>query len=318
MPVMRHIVHCLAVCGCVGLFASAAGAAAPPVTSVAFAPDGESVVVGSQAGLSVRSWPGLEPLQELETGLVNLHDLEFSPDGRYLAAAGGTPSEEGLVEIFSWPQGERVSVCSGHSDCVLGVSWRNDTELASASLDYDVVVWNVLAAEPLHRLKGHSRGVSAVCYLPSVDLLVSAGRDQNLRVWKPDSEEMVRTLNNHTNAVHALALRPAATGLPMIASISDDRTVRLWQPTIGRMVRFAQLDATPLAVGWLQDGSRIVVSASDGHVRLIDPDTVAITHNLPAVEGWAYTVDVHPTDGSLLVGGRNGQLKRVVPNAPEE
>jgi WD40 repeat protein len=147
-------------------------------------------------------------------------------------------------------------------------------------------------------------------------MLISAGRDQNLRVWKPDSEEMVRTLNNHTNAVHALAVRPAASGLPMIASVSDDRTVRLWQPTIGRMVRFAQLDSTPLAVDWLTDGSRIVVVAADGHMRLIDPDTVEVIQKIPAVEGWAYALGVHPTDGSLLVGGRDGQLKRIVLDRP--
>ena len=35
-------------------------AAAPPITALAFAPGGDAVVVGSQAGLSVLSWPGLE------------------------------------------------------------------------------------------------------------------------------------------------------------------------------------------------------------------------------------------------------------------
>lgn len=98
----------------------------------------------------------------------------------------------------------------------------------------------------------------------------------------------------------------------MIASVSGDRTVRLWQPTIGRMVRFAQLSSTPLAVAWLRDGSQVAVAATDGHVRLIDPDTVEILQDIPAVDGWAYSLGVHPTDGSLLVGGRNGQLKRIV------
>lgn len=300
------------------MLGSTAMAVEPPITSIAFTPDGQSVVVGSQAGLDVRSWPDLTHVRTIETSLVNVHDLAFSPDGRTLAAAGGIPTEEGSVELYEWPTGDLRSTCSGHTDSVLGVAWRNDAQFATASLDYEVVVWDAATAEPRHRLKGHSRGVSAVCFLPQADLLVSAGRDQNLRVWKPDSGEVVRTLNNHTNAVHRLALRPAATGLPMIASVSDDRTVRLWQPTIGRMVRFAQLDVKPLAVDWLNDGTHIAVAASDGHVKLIDPDTVAVTDDLPAVEGWAYALDVHPSDGSLLVGGRNGQLKRIVPRTSAE
>ena len=56
--------------------------------------------------------------------------------------------------------------------------------------------------------------------------------------------------------------------------------------------------------------------ATDCIVRLIDPDTVEVTQKIPAVEGWAYALGVHPTDGSLLVGGREGQLKRIVLDGP--
>ena len=97
----------------------------------------------------------------------------------------------------------------------------------------------------------------------------------------------------------------------MVASVSDDRTVRLWQPTIGRMVRFARLNSRPLDVGWLPVGSRIVVTCSDGHLRLVDPVEVKVTKDLPAVEGWAYSLAVHPSDGSVVVGGSAGRLRRV-------
>ena len=71
-----------------------------------------------------------------------------------------------------------------------------------------------------------------------------------------------------------------------------------------------------LAVAWLADGSQVVVAGDDGRIRLIDPNTVEISEEISAVDGWAYSLAVHPTDGSLLVGGRFGQLKRVVPVKP--
>ncbi|MCP4816985.1 MAG: hypothetical protein GY888_31100, partial [Planctomycetaceae bacterium] len=49
-----------------------------------------------------------------------------------------------------------------------------------------------------------------------------------------------------------------------------------------------------------------------GRVRVIDPETVKVMQELPAVEGWAYSLAVHPSDGSLVVGGQNGQLRRVI------
>jgi WD40 repeat protein len=327
MPVSRKPFHfdrlvkrlrAAAIIGvCLGLFGSATSAAEPPVTAIAFAPDGRFVVVGSQAGLTVHRWPDLKQHKKLDTKIVNVHDLAFSPNGRSLAVAGGTPSEAGFVEVFAWPNGNSSSLFKGHEDSVLAVAWKNNSTFATVSLDHEVAVWDVKTQKRVQRLKGHSRGVSDVCFLRTGNLLVSGSLDQNLRVWNTKSEEMIRTLNNHTKEIHQLALRPVATGLPMIASVSGDRTVRFWQPTIGRMVRFAQLNSIPLAVVWLRDGSHVAVAATDGHVRLIDPDTVEILQDIPAVDGWAYSLGVHPTDGSLLVGGRNGQLKRIVLEAPK-
>lgn len=290
-------------------------AADPPITSLAFAPDGRSLVTASQAGLSIYSWPELERQRTIQSGMVEVLDLAFSPSGSQLAVAGGTPSESGQVELFSWPDLKTDSLCSDHADSVFSIRWIENTSFATASLDHEVKVWDVPTCKPLLRLAGHSRGVSALCLLKDQRMLISGGLDQNLRVWNLDSGELLRTLNNHTREVQGLAVRPAAEGLPMIASISDDSTVRLWQPTIGRMIRFTRVDAPPLAICWLPNGTQLVVSCTDGHVRWIDPNDARIIKDLPALDGWAYALTVHPTDGSLVVGGRNGQLVRVTASA---
>ena len=103
----------------------------------------------------------------------------------------------------------------------------------------------------------------------------------------------------------------------MVASAAGDRSVRFWQPTIGRMVRYARLVAEPLDIAWLNDGSRVVVVCDDGRLRVIDSETVEVTLDIPAVAGWAYSLAVHPTDGSVVVGGVNGQVRRVVPRSSE-
>jgi WD40 repeat protein len=300
------------VCMVVCFAGSTLQAAEPPVTTIMFAPGGESVVVGSQAGVTAYNWPDLKRQKVLDTSLVTIHDLAFSPNGRMLAAGGGTPSEEGLTELLAWPGGESLGVLSGHEDTVLAVAWRSDAVLATASLDHEIALWEVKSRKQVQRLKGHSSGVTALSFLSEGQHVISGGRDNNLRVWDTASGRMIRTLNNHTREIHQLAVRPRVSGLPMVASGSNDRTVRLWQPTIGRMVRFTRLTSIPLAVAWLPDGSQIAVSCEDGAVRLIDPDTVEIRRKFPAVDGWAYSLAVHPTDGSLLVGGRNGQLSRIV------
>lgn len=290
-----------------------ASATEPPITAVGFAPGAESVVAVSQSGLHVFSWPDLKRQRTIKTSAPNLHCLAFSPQRKHLAVGGGDPSEQGIVEIFSWPAGESVTTLDDHEDSVLAVAWRHESELLSASLDRDIRLCDVANSRSLLRYKGHSRGVFALCLLKDGKTLVSAADDQTVRVWDVESEELVRSLSQHTKPVRALALRPGEAGLPMVASAAGDRTIRLWQPTIGRMVRYVRLEAEPLNIAWLGDGSRIVAACVDGRIRVVDADKVKVTQTLSAIDGWAYAIAVHPSDGSLVVAGSRGQIRRINP-----
>ena len=120
--------------------------------------------------------------------------------------------------------------------------------------------------------------------------------------------DVVRALDNHRGPVLDLALRPVSeTRLPMVLSVSEDATARFWQPTIGRMVRFASIPARPLQCEWLPGGRYAVVVSTDGHLRLIDPETVEVTWEVAAIAGWAYCLAVLP-GGRLAVGGQAGEL----------
>jgi WD40 repeat protein len=295
-----------------GVFSSAVSATEPPITAIAFAPDGESVVTVSQSGLQVLSWPKLDRQRTIKTSASNLHCVAFSPNGKHLAVGGGNPSEDGIAEVFSWPAGEPLTKFDDHDDSVRSVAWHDDTRLLTASIDREIKLWDLeKKVNPVLTFKGHSRSVDAVCLLKDGKILVSAGVDQSVRVWDLESGELILSENQHTKPVHALALRPVEVGLPMVASAAGDRTIRLWQPTIGRMVRFVQLDAEPLDIAWLSDGSRIVASCVDGRIRVVDADEVKVTQTLLAIEGWAYALAIHPTDGSIAVGGSDGQIRRI-------
>ena len=50
---------------------------------------------------------------------------------------------------------------------------------------------------------------------------------------------------------------------PLIASSGEDNTVRFWQPTIGRLVKFVKLPSVPLDIDWTVDGARVVAACQN-------------------------------------------------------
>ena len=281
-----------------------------PITSLAFAPDGQSVLASSQAGVVWYSWPELELKKRFEVEMLNVRSLSFSTDGRYLAIGGGNPAENGNVEIYEWPSmifSKRIGV---HEDSVSDVCWLGSSRILSASLDRSIKAWSLSSDSPSQEYQGHSKSVTAICLLNDGKTFVSAGVDQSLRVWNNDTGELIRSLNQHTGPINALALRPTVGGLPMVASAAGDRTIRFWQPTIGRMVRFVRLESEALSLAWLNDGEHIAAACSDGKLRIIDTVEVQVLKELGGIEGWAYSIEVNPIDGAFVIGGTNGQLKR--------
>lgn len=286
-----------------------------PIVALAISLNGKEMVSASQAGLSP---------QRLRTGIANPHALAFSPDGRSMLVCGGEPGQGGQLEIFDWSS-QAVSVAPQRAlriaeDSLYAAAWSPTGEsIAVAGLDGFGRVVDASTGQELLQLSGHSRGLTGIEFL-TPKRLVTSSLDGSLRVWDADSGELLRTLANHTGAVTGLCPGPQRepTRLRMVASFGDDRTVRLWQPEIGRLVRFVRLSSKPLAVAWIagnaaavSHGGLLAVVCLDGHVRLVAVDTVAILAERPVLDGPAFCIAVGASQESLIVAGHRGQIESV-------
>jgi WD40 repeat protein len=288
---------------------------APPIVALAVTPDGSQVLAGSQSGVQIISLPELKATGAIATKLEQVHELVFGPRGEALAIAGGSPGERGAVEIWHWPAATLYLSHPAGNDVAYDVAWRpGGLQLAIAGADKSVTLgFTPKDFRPsATRLLPHSAAVLAVLWLPRNDLVLSAGVDQTIRLIDPARPESVRSFENHTGAVRDLALHPSdQEGPPLVASAGADRTVRFWQPTIGRLVRFARLPSAPTAICWTPSGSHVLTACEDGRLRAVDPTTVAVTELAPALDGWAYAVAALPGGKSAVLAGERGQLRLV-------
>jgi WD40 repeat protein len=109
--------------------------------------------------------------------------VAFSPDGRHVAAAGGTWNH-GQVHLWDVATGETVHTLEGHTLMVNCVAFSPDgRRLASGSNDGTVKLWDVATGEEVFTLRGHHSGVLSVAFSPDGYRLATGSIDLTAKVW---------------------------------------------------------------------------------------------------------------------------------------
>jgi tRNA A-37 threonylcarbamoyl transferase component Bud32/putative hemolysin len=172
-----------------------------------------------------------------------VHSVCFSPDGRRLASAEGGDDfymKRG-VKVWDAQTGQEQLTLQGHTYRFCSVCWSPDgRRLASASrgdilgreiLGCEVKVWDAQTGQERLTLRGHTAGVTSVCFSPDGRRLASASQDQTVRVWDAQTGQEQLTLRGHTAGVTSVCFSPDGRRL---ASASDDRTVKVWDAQTGQ------------------------------------------------------------------------------------
>ena len=174
---------------------------------------------------------------------------------------------------------------TGHSASATSVQFSPDGAcLASSSTDRSILLWRTYGdCENYGILRGHKNAVLHVCWTSDGASLASASADKTVGLWDAESGVLTRSLKGHTRIVNAVATAPArtpaqgssapASAFPsLIASVSDDCSVRLWDTRSRSPAASATLsDKYPLlGVALSSDGETVYSGGVDGVVRVWD------------------------------------------------
>jgi WD40 repeat protein/serine/threonine protein kinase len=86
-------------------------------------------------------------------------------------------------------------------------------------------------------------------------------------VWKQTRSDALQTLGSHSNTVYDTVFSPKGD---VLATCSEDHTVRVWELTTRREPAILQHPAAVAAAGFSADGKRLVTACADGNLRLWD------------------------------------------------
>jgi hypothetical protein len=155
------------------------------VNSVAFSPAGEMLALGTENArveLCDAATGRLQPTLAVHfSGSVRA--VDWSPDGRAVASAGG-----GKVEVWDVETGELQRALRHEHGDVSSVAFSADGETLVAGVSEpwgpgEIVLWELGAERMAWSSSGHIRPVAAVAFSSDGGLLASASEDGTLGVW---------------------------------------------------------------------------------------------------------------------------------------
>jgi WD40 repeat protein len=247
------------------------------VYAVVVHPDGKHLLLAAESpllwnvseGKVVRSYSGFQ-------GYIAPGAAAVSPDGRYLAAAGGI-----------WPPEDVRSL----------------------------MIWEVDSGEVACQLVGHQTMLRSVAFSPDSQMLLAGSqnpqnRSGDLILWDIKTCQIIRHFES-TEDITSIAINPdgswAATGQ------GYQPVVTLWDVSTGREIRRLQIDqnaevAPILDVAFGPDGHS-VLGSSLANLYLWDAETGRLMHQFIGHAGMPWSIEVR-ADGLYAVSG--SQLGEVI------
>ncbi len=247
-------------------------------------------------------------IQPRQVGTLSGHEgwvicLDFHPEGDLLASG----DKEGKVWLWSVENQEALGVLD-LGDQVAGLEISPDGKLIACGTQAGALVLIDLATgQMVAELKKDPPPVQCLTFTTDGQRLVAGFTDGSIQVYEPPGK-VVSTLKGHQSPVNEVRCSP---GGRLMASVSNDKTARLWDLKTGRAVRvFAGHTRVVQSVAFSPDGRVLATGSSDFTVRLWDVRKGEELRKLKGHEAMVWNVMFTP-DRSYLLSSASDKTVRV-------
>jgi mono/diheme cytochrome c family protein len=290
---------------------------APLITAAAYSPDGSILAISGYREVLLHKSDGSELLARLVGVSDRIQSLIFSPDGKTLAAVGGTPARFGEVQLWDAATRQLKRSITVSSDTLFGASFSPDgSMLAFGCADNTIRVVAVDSGKELLKLTHHDNWVFGTIFSMDGKRIVSVGRDRAMKLTEVETGAFLENLNSLHGELDCIARHPRkdwviAGGedrIPYLYTMNRPRALRVGEEST--LIRQFDAQQGPiLAVAFRPNGHQVAVGGAFSEVNLYETETGEKTASLTGHEGGIYTVTFNPSGSLVATGGFDGTMR---------
>lgn len=200
--------------------------------------------------------------------------------------------------LETWPGPSALHRIAYHPD---------GTQLALATADGAVMIWDAANGKELLHRPMHQGKINAIAFSPDGTAVASAGADGSVKIWDSTAGTIHTNIAAHAEEIHAVVFHPQKA---VLASSSADATVKLWDIATGKEIRTLRgHKIAVLSVAFSPDGDSLVSASGNGNLKIWDVEAGRITQSLTSDTGGILHV-VFSADGRYLAkAGKDGSVR---------
>ena len=218
-----------------------------------FSPDGSFIATGGNSAEAefATKGAGVTKVWDAETGELRFQlyqktpvvDLQYSPDGRWIATVSGKSSYTeskypSPFNIWDAKTGELVHELEGHEVWQSCLAFSPDAQrLVVGGNDGNVRVWDLKTRKLTHVMSGHKRHLTGVAFTPDGSKVLSTSDDTEVRLWDAQTGKLIEVIAGPRGKISGMAISPDGRSFVTAVEFGKERGAKVWKLPAAAMSR---------------------------------------------------------------------------------